>query len=307
MEGVQWRRARARIEARRQADLAFGSIGLLLLLLAVLTLLTLVCQMAIQGLPRLGIEFLSGMPSRHAAQAGILPAWVGSVAVMAVTAATALPLGVGAAIYLEEYAPRNWLTLLIEINVTTLAGVPSIIYGLMALALFVHGFGLGQSILAAGLTLGLLILPIVIVTTREAMRSVPDAVREAAYACGASTWRTVRDHIVPGAGAGILTGVIVGLARAIGETAPVLTIGALTFIAFLPESPSRGEFPYLSFDWLAAPFTVLPIQTYNWMLRPDPAFRANAAAAGLVLLVTTVAMNLLAIRLRQRLRSSVRW
>ena len=202
--------------------------------------------MLIDGAARLRPDFFTSFPSRRAAQAGILSAWVGSVLVMLVTAAAAVPLGVAAGVYLEEYAPRNWMTDLIEINVTNLAGVPSIIYGLLALGLFVYQFGLGQSILTAGLTLALLILPIVIVATRESIRAIPGMIREGAYALGATKWQTTSDHIIPYATPGIMTGVIIGMARAIGETAPIITIGALTFIAFLPTrryKPSRRFFP----------------------------------------------------------------
>ena len=166
---------------------------------------------------------------------------------MLTTAAVSMPVGVAAAIYLEEYAPKNWVTAIIEINVTNLAGVPSIIYGLLALGLFVYQFNLGQSIAAAGLTLSLLILPIVIVATREALRAVPRAIREAAYALGATRWEVTAHHVLPYSTGGILTGMIIGLSRAIGETAPLITIGALSFIAFLPESPFKGEFPFFSF------------------------------------------------------------
>jgi phosphate transport system permease protein len=226
---------------------------------------------------------------------------------MIVTAAFAVPLGVAAGVYLEEYAPRNWMTGLIEINVANLAGVPSIIYGLLALGLFVYQFGLGQSIFAAGLTLGLLVLPVVIVATREAIRSIPGAIREAAYALGATPWQTTAHHILPYSLAGILTGVIIGMARAIGETAPLVTIGALTFIAFLPPSPVSAQPPFLSFEWLMSPFTVMPIQMFNWTSRPEAAFHHNAAAAGLVLVVMTLSMNALAIYLRYLLRRRIRW
>jgi phosphate transport system permease protein len=214
---------------------------------------------------------------------------------------------VAAGVYLEEYAPKNWLTAIIEINVMNLAGVPSIIYGLLALGLFVYQFGFGQSILSAGLTLALLILPIVIVATREALRAVPGIIREAAYALGATRWQMVSHHVVPYSAGGILTGVIIGLSRAIGETAPIITIGALTFIAFLPAPPVTGEFPFLSFQWLTDPFTVLPIQMFNWTSRPEEAFQLNAAAAGVVLLAMTLAMNALAIWLRYRIRRKIKW
>jgi phosphate transport system permease protein len=264
-------------------------------------------DMVIHGAPRLDWEFLTSFPSRRPAQAGILSAWVGTTLVMVVTAFAAVPLGVAAGIYLEEYAPKNWITAVIEINVTNLAGVPSIVYGLLALGLFVHTLDLGQSILAAGLTLALLILPIVIVATREALRAIPSSIREAAYALGATRWQTVSNHVVPYSSAGILTGVIIGLSRAIGETAPVITIGALTFIAFLPPDPFRPEFPFLSFDWLTAPFTVMPIQMFNWVSRPEPEFQVNAAAAGAILIAMTLTMNACAIYLRYRLRRNIKW
>ena len=227
--------------------------------------------------------------------------------VMLVTALVAVPLGIASGIYLEEYAGKHWINDVIEINVTNLAGVPSIVYGLLALGLFVYQFGLGQSILTAGLTLALLILPVVIVATREAIRSIPGIIREGAFALGASKWQTVSDHIVPYSLPGILTGVIIGLARAIGETAPVITIGALTFIAFLPPAPVSGEPPFVSFDWLMSPFTVMPIQMFNWTSRPEAAFHQNAAAAGFVLVLMTLGMNALAIWLRYRLRRNLKW
>ena len=298
---------RALIAAHKRWDVIFGVVGLLALMVGVLTFAALFIEMVIQGLPRLSWDFFTSFPSRKPDQAGILSAWIGSILVMVVTALAALPLGVGAAVYLEEYAPKNWMTDLIEINVTNLAGVPSIIYGLLALGLFVYQFGLGQSILTAGLTLALLILPVVIVTTREAIRSIPGAIREGAYALGATKWQTTSDHILPYARGGILTGVIIGMSRAIGETAPVITIGALTFIAFLPPAPVQGEFPFLSFEWIMSPFTVMPIQMFNWTSRPEAAFQHNAAAAGLVLVVMTLSMNALAIYLRYRLRKKIKW
>ena len=217
------------------------------------------------------------------------------------------PLGVAAGVYLEEYAPKNWVTDVIEINITNLAGVPSIVYGLLALGLFVYQFGFGQSILSAGLTLALLILPVVVVATRESIRAIPQMIREGSYACGATTWQTVRDHILPYSSAGILTGVIIGMARAIGETAPIITIGALTFIAFLPPAPFSGEPAAGPFDWAMAPFTVMPIQMFNWTSRPEAAFQLNAAAAGFVLVLMTLLMNGAAIWLRYRLRKNIKW
>jgi len=295
------------IARHRHVEKAFTILGLLALLVGLMVLLGLFLQLAVTGAPRLTPEFFISFPSRIAEKAGILSAWVGSLLVMLVTACTAIPLGVAAGVYLEEYAPKNWMTAIIEINVMNLAGVPSIIYGLLALGLFVYQFGFGQSILSAGLTLALLILPIVIVATREALRAVPGSIREAAYALGATRWQMVSQHVVPYSTGGILTGVIIGMSRAIGETAPIITIGALTFIAFLPTPPVTGEFPFLSFQWLKDPFTVMPIQMFNWTSRPEEAFQLNAAAAGVVLLVMTLAMNALAIWLRYRIRRTIKW
>ena len=298
---------RAIIRRHKRWDAIFGALGLLAMMIGVLTLAALFTEMVITGVPRLTGDFFTSFPSRRAGEAGILSAWVGSLLVMLVTGLVAVPLGIAGAIYLEEYARKNWFTDLIEINISNLAGVPSIVYGLLALGLFVYTFGFGQSILSAGLTLALLILPIVIVTTREALRSIPQHVREGAYACGASQWQVVSNHLVPYSLPGILTGVIIGLSRAIGETAPIITIGALTFIAFLPPLPGTGEPAAGLFDWIFSPFTVMPIQIFNWTSRPDPAFHQNAAAASFVLLFMTLGMNALAIWLRYRLRKNIKW
>jgi phosphate transport system permease protein len=298
---------RALITNHKRWDLIFATVGVLALMVGVLTFVVLFAGMVLDGAHRLSWDFFTNFPSRRPENAGILSAWVGSTLVMLVTAVAAIPVGVAGAVYLEEYAPKNWMTDIIEINVTNLAGVPSIVYGLLALGLFVYKFGFGQSILSAGLTLALLILPVVIVATREAIRSIPAVIREGAYALGATKWQTTVDHILPYSLPGILTGVIIGLARAIGETAPIITIGALTFIAFLPPAPFTGDPPAGPFDWLFAPFTVMPIQMFNWTSRPEAAFHQNAAAAGLVLVVMTLSMNALAIYIRYRLRKNIKW
>lgn len=294
------------IRSARRSEKRFALLGLSVLSLTMLVLLTLIIDFMVDGLGRIDYDFLTSFPSRRPNDAGILSAWVGSVLVMIVTAALAVPLGVAAGLYLEEYAPKNLITNLIEINVTNLAGVPSIIYGLLALGLFIQMFGLGQTIFVAGLTLALLILPIIIVATREAVRSIPQEVREAAFALGADKWQTVGGYILPAARPGILTGAIVGMSRAIGETAPIITIGALTFIAFLPPSPVGTEFPFINFDWLGSPFTVMPIQMFNWVSRPQAGFHVNAAATGLILLAMTLLMNAGAIWLRYKLRRAMR-
>ncbi|WP_455245036.1 phosphate ABC transporter permease PstA [Petrachloros mirabilis] len=291
----------------KRVDLLFAVAGLLAMLVALAVLMALLGQLAFDGMSRLSWQFLTSYPSRFPDQAGVLSAWVGTVLVMFLTALTAVPLGIGAAIYLEEYAPKNWMTDLIEINIANLAGVPSIVYGLMALGLLVYEFRLGQSFLTAGLTLAMLILPMVIIATREAIRAVPPQIREAAYALGASKWQTVKDHVVPYSMGGILTGLILALSRAVGETAPLITVGALSFIAFLPSSPLSFDFPFVSFHWLFDPYTVLPIQMFNWVSRPQEEFHVNAAAAGMLLLLLTLTMNAIAIAIRVRFRKRMHW
>jgi phosphate transport system permease protein len=298
---------RAMIRRHKLNDFIFSIVGLIALMIGLMTLMTLFVDLISDGYMRFNSEFFQNFPSRKAERAGLLSAWVGSLLVMTVTFVTAVPLGVAAGVYLEEYAPKNWFTDLIEINVTNLAGVPSIIYGLLALGLFVYILDLGQSILTAGLTLALLILPVVIVSTRESIRAIPVNIREGAYAVGATKWQVVSDHILHYSFGGILTGIIIGMARALGETAPVITIGALTFIAFLPPSPIGAEPPYLNFEWLQAGFTVLPIQMFNWLSRPDHAFHVNAAATGAIIIMVTLLMNGTAIWLRYRIRKNIKW
>jgi phosphate transport system permease protein len=292
---------------RRRQDVVFNLLGIVCTLVGVVTLVILLIDLAMTGISRLDWPFMTSFPSRLAARAGILSAWVGTLLVMVVTALTAVPLGVAAGVYLEEYGRKNWLTSLIEINISNLAGVPSIIYGLMALGLFVYQFHFGHSILSAGLTLACLILPIVIVATREALRAIPGGIREASYALGATKWQTVWHHLLPYSVGGIATGVIIAMSRAIGETAPLVTIGALTFIAFLPPPPVQAEAPFLSFGWLMSPFTVLPIQMFNWISRPTQDFHVNAAATGLVLIALTLSLNAVAIVIRYRMRKRIKW
>ena len=298
---------RAMIKRHKRNDKLFAIIGLLALMLGLITLMLLFWQLIADGYPKFDLDFLTEFPSRRAARAGLMSAWVGSLLVMSVTFLTAVPVGVAAGLYLEEYAPKNWFTDLIEINVSNLAGVPSIIYGLLALGLFVYMLDFGQSILTAGLTLGLLILPIVIVSTREDIRAIPVSIREAAYGVGATKWQVVYDHVFKYSYGGILTGVIIGMARALGETAPIITIGALTFIAFLPPSPITVEPPFLNFEWLSSGFTVMPIQMFNWLSRPDHAFHVNAAATGALIIIVTLLMNGTAIWLRYKIRKNIKW
>ncbi len=285
----------------------FLIVGMLSTLVGLVLLFTLMADLFINGFPRLSYKFFTSFPSRFPDEAGILSAWVGSFLVLLVTAFAAIPLGVAAGVYLEEYAKKNWLTDIIEINIANLAGVPSIVYGLLALGLFVYFFKFGESILTGGLALALLILPMVIMAARESIRAIPNSIREASYALGATKWQTVQWHIIPYSTGGILTGIIIGLSRAIGETAPIITVGALTFIAFLPSSPVTPEFPFVSFKWLMDPFTVMPIQMFNWVSRPQKEFQFNAAAAGIILMMMTLIMNGIAIYIRYRFRRKIKW
>jgi len=293
---------RAKIYARIFVTAAFAVLGLSLLVLVLLF-----ADLVMQGLPRLSTAFLTSFPSRFPEQAGILSAWVGSLCVVLLCMLFAIPVGIATAVYLEEYMNKSWYNSWIEICLGNLAGVPSIIYGLMALGLFVYQFDLGASVLTAGLTLSLLVLPIVIVSARESIRNVPDNLKEAAYALGASKLQMLRHHQIPYAQSGIFTGVILSLSRALGETAPLLTIGALTFIAFLPQTPFQDTFPWINFNWLGDPYTVLPIQLFNWTSRPQTEFHQNAAAASLILVTLTVLLNLTAIVLRNRSRRKYQW
>ena len=298
--------AKTIVRKAHRSDGTFAVVGLLIMIASMGMLFALIGDLMVDGLARIDAAFLTSYPSRRPGDAGIMSAWIGTTLVMIVTTFLAVPLGVGAGVYLEEYAPKNWMTSLIEINVTNLAGVPSIIYGLLALGLFVHEFRMGETVLVAGTVLALLILPIVIVTTREALRSIPLEMREAAYGLGADKWQTVRMYLLPAARPGILTGAIAGMSRAIGETAPVITIGALTFIAFLPPPPVQAEFPFVNFDWLNSPFTIMPIQMFNWISRPQAGFHVNAAATGVILLAMTLLMNGFAIWLRYKIRKGMK-
>lgn len=280
--------------AGRLAERAFAAACLGAALLPLVVLAVLVGDVVVTGLDHLSWDFLTSYPSRHAIKAGVLPAFVGSFALIGITALIALPIGVAAAVYLEEYGGTGRLARLIEINIANLAGVPSIIYGLLGLEIFVRAVGMGRSILAGGSTMALLVLPVVITASREALRTVPPILRETALGLGATRWETVRQVVLPMAMPGILTGAILALSRAIGETAPLIVVGALAYVTFLPDS-------------LSSPFTVLPIQIFNWVSRPQEAFQVNAAAGIVVLLVTLLVMSSFAIFLRARLQRRIQW
>ena len=282
---------------RRRAqriDRLFTGLCLVATLAGIAVLATLVLDVVHDGAARLDWGFLTSFPSRRPERAGILSALVGSLWLLALTALFAFPIGVATAVYLEEYAAPGRFQSLVEINIANLAGVPSIIYGLLGLEIFVRVMAPvtgGRSILAGSLTMALLVMPIVIIAGREALKAVPDTLRQGGYALGASRWQVTRRIVLPAALPGILTGTILALARAVGETAPLITIGALTFIAFLPD---------LSLEGLQTPFTVLPIQIFNWVSRPQASFHANAAAGTLVLLAVLVTLNGIAIWVRSR-------
>jgi phosphate transport system permease protein len=289
-------RFQSSLSSRYRLERLFSTVALIATLVGLVVLAVLLADILIDGLPRLSWDFITSFPSRRAARAGVLSPLVGTLWLLTITALVAIPIGVGAGIFLEEFAAETTLAKIIEVNIGNLAAVPSIIYGLLALQVFVRimePITGGRSVLAGGLTLSLLILPIIIVSTREALRSVPSSIRQAGYALGTTRWQVVRDHVLPIAFPSILTGTILALSRAIGETASLITIGALTFIAFLPPLVPITE-------GLRSPFTVLPIQTYNWISRPQPEFHNNAAAAIIVLLVVLLSMNATAIYLRNR-------
>ena len=274
-------------------DLLFRLGGLVVLCLALAALGALVYDVLSDGAGRLSWQFITSFSSRRPADAGIWHALTGSIFVILVTAVLSVPIGIAAAIYLEEYGTQSRLGRLIELNITNLAAVPSIIYGLLGLGLFVRLMEMGRSVLAGGATLALLVLPVVILSTREALRAVPKSLREGSYALGATKWQTIWFQVLPVALPGILTGLILALSRAIGETAPLITIGAVTFITFAPDSV-----------W--SPFTVLPIQIFNWVSRPQAGFHENAAAGIIVLLALLLSMNGAAIWLRDRYQKRVR-
>jgi phosphate transport system permease protein len=269
------------------AEWTLRSAGLLVTVLSLGVLAALLVDVASDGLSRLSWQFVTSFPSRRPETAGIYAAFIGSIFVIGLTALIATPVGVGAALYLEEYAGRGRWSRLVEINIANLAGVPSIIYGVLGLALFVRAVGFGRSVLAGAATLALLVLPVVILSTREALRAVPPSLREGSYALGATRWQTIWHQVLPVALPGILTGLILALSRAIGETAPLIMIGALTYVPFAP-------------DGIWSPFTVLPIQIFNWVSRPQAEFLRNAAAGIIVLLGVLLLMNGLAAWIRDR-------
>ena len=270
---------------RKRIGLILAGVLFLATIFGIVVLVTLLVDVVMTSVPWLDSQFIGSLPSRNPGEAGIRSALIGSLWLMGLTALISVPLGVASALYLEEYAREGWFLRLIQVNIANLAGVPSVVYGILGLALFVRFAGLGNSLLSGALTLSLLILPIIIISTQEALRSIPSGIRESAYALGATRWQVIYSHVLPMAAPGILTGVILALSRAIGETAPLILVGALTFVPFVP----RGALDQ---------FTALPIQIFNWTARPQDEFRGLAAAAIVVLMILLFTMNLTAILLR---------
>lgn len=281
-------------QKNRLLDSLFRYAGLFTTLLCVLILLVLLGSIISQGIGRVNLQFLTSLPSRFAAKAGILSAWTGTLWIFGLTAIISIPVGIAAAVYLEEYGKKSRLAGFIEVNISNLAGVPSIIYGLLGLGIFVQALNFGPVILSGALTLSLLILPIIIVSTREALKAVPATIREAAYGLGATKWQVIWTQVLPASAGGILTGVILALARAIGETAPLIVVGALAYVPFVPKSPFDN-------------FSVLPMQIFNWVSRPQKEFAVNAAAAIIVLLVITFLLNGIAVYWRNKWQKKVKW
>ncbi|MGR6086878.1 MAG: phosphate ABC transporter permease PstA [Arcticibacter sp.] len=269
----------------RFKDKSFKYFGLFCTFFGLAMLAVFISGILSDGLGRIDWDFITSYPSRIASRAGILSALAGTMWIIVITAMAAIPIGIGAAIYLEEFSRKSKISRIIELNITNLAGVPSVIYGLLGLEIFGRVFGMGGSILAGSLTLALLILPIIIVATREAIKAVPRSLREASFALGASQWQTVKKTVLPAAGSGIITGIIIALSRAIGEAAPLIVVGALAYVPFIPDSPTSE-------------FTVLPIQIFNWVSRPQEAFLVNASAGIIILLGITFLLNSIAVWLR---------
>ena len=283
------------IGRRKVSNALFGLLALLAIFSSLLALTGLLIDVVVRGASSVDLQFLSSAPSRIPAKAGIFPALIGTLWVTILVAIITFPIGVAAAIYLEEYAGRGRWARIMKLNISNLAGVPSIVYGIFGLALFVRLLGLGRTVFAAALTLSLLILPVVIISSMEALRAVPPSQREAAYALGATRWQMIRRSLLPAAAPGILTGIVLAVGRAVGETAPLILIGAVTFVTFVPTNPFEDK------------YTVLPIQIYNWASRPQASFQEISAAAILVLLVLMFMLNLAAIILRARLSRSIQW
>lgn len=282
------------VKRNRNIDTAFKYVGVFFTFFGIAILLVFIGNILIDGLTRINWDFLTNLPSRRASKAGILTAWTGTAWILGLTSIIAIPMGVAAGIYLQEYGRKNRLARIVELNIANLAGVPSIIYGLLGLEIFVRILNFGGSLLAGAFTLSLLILPVIIVATREALKAVPNSLREASFGMGATKWQTIWHQVLPAASGGILTGIILALSRAVGETAPLIVIGALAYVPFVADSPLDE-------------FTVLPIQIFNWVSRPQEEFLTNGAAAIIILLLITFVMNGIAVYLRNKWQKKISW
>jgi phosphate transport system permease protein len=295
------------IAYRKWQDRAFAVVGAVCTAIGVVALAALLVKLAIDGLPHMNYEFFTSRPSElFPERSGILPALFGTLAMIVVTFFAAVPLGVASAVYLEEYARKNWLTASIEVNIANLAGVPSITFGLLAYWFFWHLLEFRPVVFVGGLTLAVLVLPIIIVTTREALRAIPASIREAAYAAGATKWQVIRYHLLPYSLGGVLTGTIIALSRAIGETAPLIAIG-VGVVRTLPAAPISAQVPFISLEWLTSRFTALPMLMFLWTDSPEHVLQQKAAAIGLVLIVLTLSLNAVAIAVRYRIRQKIKW
>lgn len=282
------------LRINRFIDHVFKYVGITFMSIALIILAVFLFNIISEGITRIDWDFITSLPSRKAERAGILTAWTGTAWILGLTAIIAIPMGISAGIYLEEYGKKNRIASIVEVNIANLAGVPSIIYGLLGLEIFVRMLNMGSSVLAGSFTLALLILPVIIVATREALKAVPKTLREASYGLGASKWQTIWYQVLPASAGGILTGIILALSRAIGETAPLIVIGALAYVPFVPQSPMDE-------------FTVLPMQIFNWISRPQHEFQVNGAAAIIILLIITFVMNGIAVYLRNKWQSRINW
>lgn len=284
----------SRITINRTKDKLFAFLGIISTFIGLVLLAIFIGDILVKGIQRIDWDFITALPSRRPERAGIYTAMMGTVWILVITALISFPVGLAAGVYLEEYAKQGKLSRLLEVNISNLAGVPSIIYGLLGLEIFARVFRMGSSVLAGSFTLALLILPVIIVATRESVKAVPQSIRDASYALGASKWQTTYFQVLPASMGGILTGVILALSRAVGEAAPLIVVGALAYVPFAPKSP---------FD----EFSVLPIQIFNWISRPQHGFLINAAAAIIILLLITFTMNGIAIYLRNRWQKKISW
>jgi len=292
---------------QKKINLMFYFFGGIVLVSVLSVFFLLISALFYKGYSNINFDFLNSFPSRFSEKAGILPGLIGSLLVCLTSMLVAVPFGILTGVYLSEYKRKSAFSLVLQTTITNLAGIPSIVYGVVSLGVFVYYFKLGHSIISAALTLSLLALPIIIVCTYETLRLIPLTIREAAYSLGANKMQTIIHHLLPYSLSGIVTGVFFSFSRITGETAPLIAVGALTFVTFLPQSLITNQFPYISFAWTDDPYTVIPIQIFNWVSRPDTDFHSNAAAACLVLMGITLTISAIALFFRAKIQKSIKW